>query len=341
MNSLIFYNGLTIESKTYLDSCAGGVFRKKTPAEAEELMAKISQNYDDWTMAESAPAPTPKKRGMIELNDEVMREAKKSLKEKGIKSEDVKNLPPIEELCKPIPRSSTIEVHSLQRFDNRDIPYSKPPDQCLDEFHNFIVKQDNFNKRALYQLLENSRAINKLQDIMERTSNDVKMLVKHFQMVQTQIDHLTKVQKDLLVNASREKQACEIRTRGGASTQDPLYPEGHPKRIEQDSQRAAGDDIPSKKKKKHKMVAKSSETGKILIVFLFLMLKPKVVMLLIKKMLKRNQKSLLRMQSTLRKTSLPKSMVMRENLGCRNQCLFLVRNINPRKRNTTTGFVNG
>jgi hypothetical protein len=41
-----------------LDSCAGGVFRKKTPAEAKELMAKISQNYDDWTMAESTPANT-------------------------------------------------------------------------------------------------------------------------------------------------------------------------------------------------------------------------------------------------------------------------------------------
>jgi hypothetical protein len=54
-------------------------------------------------------------------------------------------------------------------------------------------------------LLENSRAINKLQDIMERISNDVKMLVKHFQMVQIQIDQPTKVQKDLLVNASREK----------------------------------------------------------------------------------------------------------------------------------------
>jgi hypothetical protein len=205
----IFYNGLTIESKTYLDSCAGCVFRKRTPAEAKELMAKISRNYDDWTMAEPTPAPTPvptpKKRGMIELNDEVMREAKKSLKEKGIKSEYVKNLPPIEELCKPIPRSSTIEVHSLQRFDNRDIPYSKPPDQCLDEFDNFIVKQDNFNKRVQNYLLENSRAINKLQDIVERTSNDVKMLVKKFQMVQTQIDQLTKVQKDLLVNASREK----------------------------------------------------------------------------------------------------------------------------------------
>jgi hypothetical protein len=52
--------------------------------------------------------------------------------------------------------------------------------------------------------MENYRAINKLHDIVERTSNDVRMLIKHFQMVQTQIDHLTKVQKDLLVNASRE-----------------------------------------------------------------------------------------------------------------------------------------
>jgi hypothetical protein len=78
----IFYNRLTIESKTYLDSCAGCVFRKRTPAKAKELMAKISRNYADWTMAKPTPAPTPKKRGMIELNDEVMREAKKSLKEK-------------------------------------------------------------------------------------------------------------------------------------------------------------------------------------------------------------------------------------------------------------------
>jgi hypothetical protein len=102
---------------------------------------------------------------MIKLNDEVMREAKKSLKEKGIKSKDVKNLPPIEELCKPIPHTSTIEVHSIQRFDNRDIPYSKPPEQCLDEFHNYIAKQDNFNKRVQNHLLESSRAIHKLHDM--------------------------------------------------------------------------------------------------------------------------------------------------------------------------------
>ena len=256
----IFYSGLTVESRAYLDSCAGCVFRKRTPDEAEELMARISQNHDDWTTPEPTPAPILKKRGIIELNDEDMREAKKSLKEKGIKSEDVKNLPPIEDLCKIIPPSSTIEVHSLQRFDRGDIPYSKPPDQCLDEFDNYVVKQDNFNMRVENHLMENSQAISKLHDIVERTSNDVKMLVKHFHMVQTQIDQLTKVQNDLLKNTSKEKHVYEVTTRGGVSTQDPLYPEGHPKRVEQDSQRTKETSAPSKKKKKkHKTVVESSE----------------------------------------------------------------------------------
>ena len=199
-----------------------------------ELIAKISQNYDDWTIPEPTPTPTPtpKKRGMIELNDESMREAKKSLKERGIKSEDVKNLPPIEEFCKLIPHSYVIEIHSLQRFHEGDILYTKTPDQCLDEFNNFIEKRSNFNMRVENHLVENSQAISKLHDIVERTSNDVKMLAKHFHMVQTQIDQLTKVQKDLLVNASREKEkhVCEVTTRGGISTQDSLYPEGHPKK---------------------------------------------------------------------------------------------------------------
>jgi hypothetical protein len=63
-------------------------------------------------------------------------------------------------------------------------------------------------------------------------------------------------------------------------------------------------------------------------------------MLLIKKKLRRNQKSLLRMQSTPRRISLPINMVVRENIGCKNQCPFLIRNINQRKRSTTTSFVN-
>jgi hypothetical protein len=99
--------------------------------------------------------------------------------------------------------------------------------------------------------------------------------------------------------------------------------------------------LPRRRRRSTKQLRNFLKQVRILIVFLFLMLKPKVVMLLIKKKLKKNQKSLLRMQSTLRRTSLPTSMVMGENLGCRNQCLFLVGNTNLRKKNTTTGFVNG
>jgi len=269
----LFYNGLTEESRTYLDSIAGCVFRQRTPEEAGEMLAKISQNYDDWVMTEQEstpepeptstlepePLPKPKKRGILELSNEVMKEAKKSLKEKGIRAEDVKYLPPMEEICK-IPPPPAIEVNSLLSFDSRDIPYSKPPNQCLDELDNFIVKQNNFNLKVENHLLENSRAIEKLQDIAERTSNDIKMIMKHFQMVQTQMDQLMKVQKDMLNNAAKEKQACEIRTRSGIATQDPLYPEGHPKRIEQDSQQDKNASVPpkKKKKKKHKTVEGSS-----------------------------------------------------------------------------------
>ena len=62
-----------------------------------------------------------------------MQEAKKSIKEKGIKAEDVKNLPPIEKLCEPTTHSPIIEVHYLLDSNASDVPYGNPPDQCLDE----------------------------------------------------------------------------------------------------------------------------------------------------------------------------------------------------------------
>ena len=77
----IFYAGLTDGSKSYLDSCAGCVFKKRTPDDAEELMGKIAKNHKDWSVPE--PPPTPKKRGMLVLIPEYMQEAKSSIKEKG------------------------------------------------------------------------------------------------------------------------------------------------------------------------------------------------------------------------------------------------------------------
>ena len=83
------------------------------------MITKICQNNEDWVIAEPtptpapAPTPTPRKRGVIELDNEGMREAKRNLKEKRIKAEDVKHLPPIEDLCKStLPPS--VKVNSLQ-----------------------------------------------------------------------------------------------------------------------------------------------------------------------------------------------------------------------------------
>ena len=89
------------------------------------------------------------------------------MKEKGIKAEDVKNLPPIEEIhglnLPPIeetynPTSLPIEethgldnpthvvkVNSLYRYDTVEIPPTKFASQCLDEFDDFMVKQEDFN----------------------------------------------------------------------------------------------------------------------------------------------------------------------------------------------------
>src|SRR3989337_4148166 len=53
------------------------------------------------------------------------------------------------------------------------------------------------------------------------------------------------------MNNNMNDHAVRVMTRGSKITQEPLYPEGHPKRIEQDSQRINTDaPSPSKKKKK-------------------------------------------------------------------------------------------
>ena len=106
----IFYNGLIDASKDYLHSCAGSLFNERTPDEAEILLNNMLTNENNWAppeptpepdpkpITEPIPKPTPKKRGVLFLSPEDMQEAKKSMKEKGIKTEDVKNLPPIEEI---------------------------------------------------------------------------------------------------------------------------------------------------------------------------------------------------------------------------------------------------
>ena len=54
------------------------------------------------------------------------------------------------------------------------------------------------------------------------------------------------------LNDKKNDNAIRVVTRGGKMTKEPLYPEGHPKRIEQDSQRTNVDAPSPSKKKKNK-----------------------------------------------------------------------------------------
>ena len=97
--------------------------------------------------------------------------------------------------------------------------------------------------------------IARLSDLLFRISNDVRGVGKHASMVQTQLEQVAKSQRELLdeIYNNINYHAVRVATRGGKITQEPLYPEGNPKRIEQDSQRNnTSAPSPSKKKKKKK-----------------------------------------------------------------------------------------
>ena len=92
-----------------------------------------------------------------------------------------------------------------------------------------------------------------LGDYMANVRGELKLISKHASMVTTQVEQVIKAQNDFLneMNSKKNDNTVRVMTRGGRMTQEPLYPEGHPKRIERDSRRNNIDaPSPSKRKKK-------------------------------------------------------------------------------------------
>ena len=149
-------------------------------------------------LPEPTPKPTSKKRGILFLCPGYMQEAKKSMKEKGIKAEDVKNLPPVEEIHDLDNPTQVVKVNSLYRYDKAEIPPTKFASQCLDEFDNFMVKQEDFNAYVGRQLKHNAYMLDHLSNYMNSTINDLKLISKHASMVTTQVEQVLKARDDFL-----------------------------------------------------------------------------------------------------------------------------------------------
>ena len=89
-------------------------------------------------------------------------------------------------------------------------------------------------------------------DYMARVKGELRLISKYAYMVTTQAEQVLKAQSDLLDELNNKHDfAVRVATRTGKMTQEPSYPEGHPKRIEQDSQRN-NIDVPSSSKKEEK-----------------------------------------------------------------------------------------
>ena len=123
------------------------------------------------------------------------------MKEKGIKAEDVKILPPIEEIhgLEAPPTPKVVEVKYLMKFNDSDDPHNKHPSQCLYEFENYIRKQDHFNANVMKQLKYNSDMIAPLSDLLIRISNDVRGVGNHASMVQTQLEQVLNIKECCLM----------------------------------------------------------------------------------------------------------------------------------------------
>ena len=99
-----------------------------------------------------------------------------------------------------------------------------------------MVKQEDFNAYFGSQLKQKAYMIEHLGDYMSGVKGELKLISKYASMVTTEVEQVLKAQSDLLDELNNKHDfSVRVATRTGRMTQEPLYPEGHPKRIEQDS----------------------------------------------------------------------------------------------------------
>ena len=151
-----------------------------------------------------------------------MQEAKKSMKEKGIKAKDVKNLPPIEEIhglnippveephcLDPSPIEETrgldnptqvVKLNSLYRYDKAEIPFTKFASPCLDEFDRFMAKQEDFNAYFGRELNNNAFEIGRVGDNLARVRDDFTALANRLLWLLLKLSKYSKLKMICLMN---------------------------------------------------------------------------------------------------------------------------------------------
>jgi hypothetical protein len=181
----ILYNGLIESTRCYL--VAGSVFRERTLDEGTELLDTISRNYEDWNierMNKEGLFPE-KKPGMLKLTDETMKEASKSIKEKGIKTLHLKELSkmgvklPIDQPCFPIQVNGVCPMEGIEKVS---------PTIEVSYVIDFSYQNNPEEHYIRMNLMKNSHKIKSLRENLSANVDDIKRLVKHCEMMNNQAE---------------------------------------------------------------------------------------------------------------------------------------------------------
>ena len=78
----------------------------------------------------------------------------------------------------------------------------------MDEFDDFMARQENFNAYVGRELKSNSYMIGCLSDYMARAKGELKLISKYASMVTTQAEQVLKAQSDLLDELNNKHDFC-------------------------------------------------------------------------------------------------------------------------------------
>jgi hypothetical protein len=156
-----------------------------------------------------------------------------SSKDKGIKISYMKKLSKIGVKFPIDEPHFTIQGHAICPIkDNEKVPSSVMVSyvSCPNKF---TQQQNTLEYDIRMNLMESSHKIKSLRESVKFSMDAIKRIIKHSTMMNNQVEQMISPQNILYERLLAEKKPiCSVETRSGISTQDPDYPEGHPKRKE-------------------------------------------------------------------------------------------------------------
>jgi hypothetical protein len=109
------------------------------------------------------------------------------------------------------------------------VSYVAPPNE-------FTQQQNTLEYDNRMNLMKNTNKIKSLRESVNFSMDTIKRIIKHCTMMNNQVEQMISPQNKLYERLLAEKKPiCSVETRSGISTEDPDYPEGHPKRKEKEA----------------------------------------------------------------------------------------------------------